>query len=283
MISIVTVCHNSGDLLPGYVDSFLAHNAALAGSGRVEFIFVENSGDPGTETIAGGLRDKGFAARSVMIENRGFGAGCNAGAELAQGRLLVFANPDIRFLKTVTGVDTSFTGTQWGTIRQERGDNFIYAFDLLPEYRNFATELLRPFRYLHKLPFLARFCYPVGSFMIVPREAFFEVGGFDERFFLYYEEAELSRRLTAKFGPPNYRDGVSILHKGFGTQSNTEFTLHEEARGMVTYCDVTGQPALAEARIRTLKRLSRVSGGAARRIAPLEQAIQEARGKYEIG
>ena len=276
MISFVTVCHNSGRLLPDYVASFLEHNAALANSGKVEFILVENSGDLSTEAVTAELRDQGFAAQVTMVENRGFGSGCNAGARLTQGRLLVFANPDIRFLTPIIDIDTVFAADQWGTIRQMREDKLVCAFDLLPEYRSLVTELLRPFRYLHKLPRLAKYCYPVGSFMIVPREAFLTVGGFNERFFLYYEEAELSRRLTARFGPPKYGDGVSILHEGFGTQSSIDFTLREEARGLVTYCHVTGQPELVEARLRTLKRLSQFSGVAVTRIRCLERAIQEA-------
>lgn len=277
MISIVTVCHNSGRLLPYYVNSFLEHNAALANVGQVEFVFVENSGDPDTEVVAARLRERGFAVQVAMVENRGFGSGCNAGARLAQGRLLVFANPDIRFLTPIMEIDTVFVGDRWGTIRQVRDDKLVCAFDLLPEYRSLATELLRPFRYLHKLPRLARYCYPVGSFMIVPREAFLTIGGFDERFFLYYEEAELSRRLIARFGPPKYRDGVSILHEGFGTQSSLDFTFREEARGLVTYSHVTEQPALVEARIRTLKRLSPFSETAAARIRCLERAMEETR------
>lgn len=274
MISIITVCHKSANLLPGYLASFLEHNAKNAGKGLVEFILVENSGDLETDIRASELRDQGFDVQVLMVENRGFGAGCNAGAQLARGDILAFVNPDIRFQTDISPISAEFSGARWGTIRQQDCNGSVYAFDLLPEYRSLATELLRVYRYLHGLNWLLRLCYPIGSFMIIPRVPFMEIDGFDERFFLYYEEAELSRRLQRKLGPPRFSSSVSILHEGFGTQSSTEFTFREEAKGMVTYATVTGQPALAKQRIGMLKKLAFLSKTAAQRVGHLQEAIR---------
>lgn len=282
MISIVTVTHNSTKLLDAYVESFLAYNWESAGKGVIEFIFVENSGDRGIDVFANTLRGRGFDVRVLMVPNRGFGAGCNAGACAATGRILVFANPDIHFLSDIAPIDSLFSNSQWGTVRQERGSASVYSFDLLPEYRRFATELLRPGRFIHKVALARRFSYPVGAFMVVPRDAFLRAGAFDERFFLYYEEAELSRRLHSRLGPPIYAGSVSIFHDGFGTQKDSDFTLREEAKGFVTYASVTAQPALAEQQLRRLKRLAFVSRGAARRMGYLREEMQRrgARGHF---
>lgn len=274
MISIITVCHKSSSLMAGYVSSFLRHNKALANSNLVEFILVENSGDFGTEAIATQLRDNGFKAHVTMEENRGFGSGCNTGARLARGRLLVFANPDIEFLTPIIDLEKIFTRNIWGTVRQV-SNNSVSAFDLLPEYKSLATEFLHPFRFLHLLPILSRYCYPVGAFLIIPRDAFFQVSGFDERFFLYHEESELSRRLTSKFGPPFYTDKVSIVHEVFGTQSNSDFTFQEEARGFVTYCKVTQQEDLLKSRMKTLRLFSFFSHTAKKRHIQLQKAMRE--------
>ena len=279
MISIITVCHNSSALMPDYLSSFLAHNKDNAGKDDIEFIFVENSGDSGTEAFAAELQGHDFRARTIYVENHGFGAGCNSGAKLARGELLVFANPDIRFVSNLTPIEVHFDKHSWGTIRQTDSNGLTHAFDLLPEHRSVFTELARPFKYLHWFPPLYRFCYPVGSFMIIPRAAFEKEGGFDERFFLYYEEAELSRRLHALLGPPKYCSDMSILHEAFGTQSNRDFTFREEARGMVTYARVTGQPHLAECRLRTLRCLAALSPISAKRIPFLLDAISAAEDK----
>lgn len=279
MISIITVCHNSAELMSAYVDSFLEHNGSSVAKDGIEFIFVENSGDARTETFAEALRGNGYVAHTIHVENRGFGAGCNSGAKLARGELLVFANPDIRFLSDLTQIGSHFDEKSWGTVRQTDGNGATHAFDLLPEYRTVFTELARLFKYLHRIPLLHSLCYPVGSFMIIPRWAFTEENGFDERFFLYYEEAELSRRLHTRLGPPKYCSDIVILHQTFGTQSNREFTFGEEARGMVTYANVIGQPHLAERRLKTLRRLAVLSPTSAKRIPFLRDAITAAEGK----
>ena len=276
MISIITVCHNSGTLLLDYISSFLEHNKDLGAKDEIEFILVENSRDPGTEAFAAELQRHGFEARTIHVENRGFGAGCNAGAKLARGELLVFANPDIRFISDVGIIRSHFDERSWGTVRQTDGRGSTHAFDLLPEYRSVFTELARPFKYLHRFPSLYGLCYPVGSFMIIPRGAFENECGFDESFFLYYEEAELSRRLHARLGPPKYLSDVLILHKSFGSQSSRDFTFREEARGMVTYSKAIGQPQLAKRRLRTLIRLSALSPTAAKRVHFLRDAIAAA-------
>lgn len=280
MISIITVCHKSAKLMPDYVASFLRHNEGVLPANKVEFIFVENSGDPETDVFAATLRANGYAARVIEVENRGFGAGSNAGAKVARGNLLVFANPDIRFLTALNELELHFHEKSWGTIRQVDCYGSTRAFDLLPEYRSLSTELVRPIRFLHQFSLLRNFCYPIGSFMVIPLEAFIMEGGFDERFFLYYEEAEFSRRLHARLGPPKYCGEISILHEAFGSQTSRDFTFQQEARGMVTYAYVTGQPHLVKRRLTTLRLLAFLSQASARRIPFLRQAMTAGADKF---
>ena len=277
MISIITVAHRSYDLLTAYVDSFLEHNARYAGQGRFEFILIENSGDARIAEHVARLEAAGFAARYEMTENHGFGTGCNAGAALAQGDLLVFANPDMRFTSNLGALEGAFGKNRWGTVAQTDESGRIHALDLLPEHRSLATELLRIYRYTHRMSWLYRFCYTVGSFMIVPRHVFRELDGFDERFFLYYEEAELSRRLQARLGAPLFLPGISILHEAFGTQGGggSDFTYEQEAISMVKYGQIISQPNLPRRRLRMLLRLSRLSGSAGVRAGFLERAIEQ--------
>lgn len=273
MISIITVCHNSRGLMDEYVRSFLSHNKNYVAGNKIEFIFVENSGDHYTEEFSKELQAHGFSAQTIHMENRGFGAGCNTGAKFASGELLVFANPDIRFLCDLTLIPSYFDQHRWGTIRQTNDSGATYSLDLLPEYRSFLTELFRAYKFLHLFPNLYRFCYPVGSLIIVPRVAFEIENGFDERFFLYYEEAELSRRLRSRLGPPTYCSQLSVRHEAFGTQNDRDFTFQEEARGMVTYSRITDQLHLAEKRLRMLRLLAPLSPTAAKRTPFLRDAI----------
>lgn len=273
MISVVTVCHNSSALLVDYVESFVKHHDRQQDRKDIEFVLVENSGDVRTEEFAQILRDAGFTARVKMTENRGFGAGCNEGVELAEGSLIALVNPDLSFLTPLSPLEQVFTGTAWGTVIQYNGDRGINGLDLRPEYRCTLTEMVRIYRWLYSCRPLYRFAYPVGSFFVVSREAFDAVGGFDERFFLYYEEAELSRRLVSRFGSPRLCRSVEVLHDGGGTQPSSDFMMREEARSMVLYSKIIGKPALAHKRLSNLKRLARLRPSLLHRVKYLESAL----------
>lgn len=51
-----------------------------------------------------------------------------------------------------------------------------------------------------------------GACMLVRRQAFDAIGGFDERFFLYWEDADLCRRLRASGWKTMYHPGAAVRH-----------------------------------------------------------------------
>jgi len=53
-----------------------------------------------------------------------------------------------------------------------------------------------------------------GSCVLVRRDAFNEIGGFDERYFLYWEDADLCRRLRKAGWSIRYRPDAQVLHVG---------------------------------------------------------------------
>jgi hypothetical protein len=262
-------------LLVDYIGSFLEHHGSPEDRESIEFVFVENSQDDRTEIHARKLRTCGFNSKVEYMENKGFGAGCNVGARAASGDILIFANPDIRFLSNLLEAEEDFRQHYWGTVRQLNDDNRVYAFDLLPDFRNFLTEVLRVHHFIHALRPLRRFAYPIGSFMFVDKDLFEKSGGFDERFFLYFEEAELSCRLLRLVGPATYLEKISIWHKGLGTQPSSTFALKEDASGFATYCEVTGQEWLITRRIQTMRLLSPMSKTASMRAQMIHAAWQE--------
>ncbi|WCL53377.1 glycosyltransferase family 2 protein [Gimibacter soli] len=278
MISIVTVCHNSASRLGGYVASFLECHASLAGKGDFEFIFIENSGDISTQEHAATLRQAGFAVTVKMTENHGFGAGCNEGVALANGETIAFINPDVLFQTSLVPLVQSFAGNRWGTALQISRERGVNTFDLRPEYRTLLTDLARPHRWMHRCAPLLRFAYPVGSLLVVCRSAFEAVGGFDERFFLYYEEVELSRRLNEKFGRPRFCRDVKILHEGGASNPSVDFMLREEARSLILYSEIIGKPDLPHRRLATMRVLARLRPSLAVRADYLAQALAERRG-----
>jgi N-acetylglucosaminyl-diphospho-decaprenol L-rhamnosyltransferase len=261
LISLVTVTHRSREKLRGYVDSFLQWHGRAEPGMQFEFIFVENSGDACIRQVVQPLADAGHVVTVRMTENLGFGNGCNDGAVLAKGELLVFVNPDLRFASSLAPLAVKVRDPNfWGTVAQLNGQHKMYAIDLLPEHKSWLFELLNGARWVNTWPALfAKKCYVVGSCLVMARSLYERAQGFNPNFFLYYEEAELARRLQAIAGTPSILHDIQVLHEGFGSHDVKERVFEHETDGFLTYCRVTNQPGLIGRRIRVLRVLSTVS------------------------
>jgi GT2 family glycosyltransferase len=234
-LSIITVSHNSFKSVKNYVNSFLETNQNT--QSWVDFIIVENSGDDSIEEVFAPLINSGFLVRFVYTQNNGFGAGCNSGALVATGNMLAFVNPDVSFLTPLNPVrDLSFC---WGTVHQKTKFGRSHSVDRFPELRSFLYELSNGYRREQKINNPKKL-FAIGSFLLVDKLIFQQVGGFNERFFLYYEEAELGRRLLEKCGPLVFLPSIEIIHYTFGSYSQIESAFPHEARGLLTYAEIVG-------------------------------------------
>ena len=272
-ISIITVCHKSKEKILRYVETFLEHHR-YAGSSNYEFIFVENSGEIDFAASVQPLLKNGFEVKIICTENEGFGVGCNRGAGLATGDILVFANPDIEFMTKLDALNLVERQEWWGTCRQLDGKSRVGGLDIFPECKKTWHEFVRFHRFVNVFPsWFGSKLYVVGSFLIVTVDIFRRTKGFDSRFFLYYEEAEFGRRLNKTIGPPVQLSNIVITHVGFGSHENKSSIYEHEANGFLTYCQVTMQPWLIARKIKTLGAVSRFSQGAKIRLEVLKSKI----------
>lgn len=182
-----------------------------------EVIVLDNaSGDDSLE-ILDGLGDITLVKNT---RNVGFGTANNQGARIAKGEYLFFLNPDAYLLNDAVAIFVDF---------MERTENQSFVCcgaDLVDEqgnkqmaYGNFPS-LLEVFSQLGFYRFYRRFFeehlsisvrnirndirqvdYVLGAAMFVRSDGFAAVGGFDEQFFLYFEETDLAFR----FGKAGYR------------------------------------------------------------------------------
>lgn len=240
---------------------------------QYQFVFVENSGETDFQSAVQPLKDSGFEVIVLNTANDGFGRGCNAGAQHATGDILIFANPDIRFLGNLVPLQAHARQPFWGTVRQITPSGRMYSIDLLPENKGLFFELFKLYHLINRFfRWFLQKSYVVGSFLIVSKDLFVKSGGFDSAFFLYYEEAELSRRLQVLNGPPVIETRVAVFHEGFGSHNSWDEIFRHEANGFLTYCEVTKQPGLLHARLRTLKLMGVVSKSSRKRFLALKTA-----------
>lgn len=165
-------------------------------------------------------------------QNRGFGAGCNLGATLASAEVLLFLNPDVvttaeavlklaayaRDNRDVGIVGPALTDDS-GKItlsvsEQPRRRNFWLVYSFLNQWLA-ATRWVKPHWYNHLPPkSLADVGVVSGAVMAMRREVFKSVGGFDEAFFLYWEEVDLARRCLDRGLRVVFQPSLVMRHEG---------------------------------------------------------------------
>lgn len=195
MISISIVSHGQGDL----VKRVLADLASLSDAATFEVLLTANI----RETLPFALQEFPYSIK--LIENlapKGFGANHNAAFRLARGEWFCVMNPDIRMPENPFPLLTADI---------ERHDTAVIAPAVLSaegmiedSVRRFPTPsaLVRKIfgagdgRYQFALgdeSFTAD--WVGGMFMLFRSDDYRGVGGFDEGFFLYYEDVDICTRL----------------------------------------------------------------------------------------
>ena len=207
-LSLVLVTHRSAAVVGGAVDTFRAEAARLGASSEV--VVVDHSEDREELDRLGAVRPDTLLAEA----NRGYAAGVNAGVARASGEALLVGNPDVRFLAGSVAALVGALDAGWDIV----GPQFVLAGLLFPtadlqtpgeELRrwlagratplwraNLRVELRRWSRAWSAsaplpLPSLS------GALLAFRRGVTGRIGPWDERYFLYFEEAAWLRGAAA--------------------------------------------------------------------------------------
>jgi GT2 family glycosyltransferase/glycosyltransferase involved in cell wall biosynthesis len=168
-------------------------------SDRLEIVVVENaSGDDSAAVIAAA------APQVVLVRsatNLGFAGGCNLGVSRSTGEFVAFLNndarPDRRWVaEAVAKFDSSpRVGAVASKVLDWEGTrvDFIGAgltwFGM--GYKPLTGEIFQS-----SMPESESVLFGTGSAMFVRRSVFDELGGFDESFFMFFEDVDLGWRLN---------------------------------------------------------------------------------------
>jgi hypothetical protein len=171
--------------------------------------------------------------RVIFIQNKknsGMGAGNNLGIKRARGRYIVVLNPDtLAFKGTFDKLyDYMEANPKVGVVgpKQFNPDKTIQ--DSCYRWHSFLTPFFRR-TFLGRLGLadweINRFLmkdykkdkprevdWLLGSCLFIRASALKEIGLFDERFFLYFEDTDLCRRFWQKNWPVVYNPMVEIIH-----------------------------------------------------------------------
>jgi len=182
----------------------------------LEVIVVDNgSGDASVAQI----REAAPTARVIGLdENVGFAGGCNHGVEAATGDYVAFINndarPDPEWLSAALPVLARHgsVGCVASKILDWDGKKIEFAGGAVAFYgHGFNLHAGEPELGLHDqesdTPFAS------GAAMIMSRELFLEVGGFDDRYFMFFEDVDLGLRLWLLGYRVRYVPSSVVYHK----------------------------------------------------------------------
>lgn len=182
-VTAVIVSHDSAEVLPACLD-------ALAREG-VEVIVVDNASTDDSR----GLAEARGARVIANLRNEGYGRGNNIGIAAAATPFVLIVNPDLVVqagaVRAMLEAAERYpdAGMLAPRIVESSGRVFLQPRSLLsPPHLNRADAMAIP-EGDACLPFLS------GACLLLRRDLFLAVGGFDPAIFLFYEDDDLCRRI----------------------------------------------------------------------------------------
>ena len=171
-------------------------------------------------------------------KNLGFAAACNQGARGAAADYLLFLNPDTRLFSDSLTAPLSFMASPEN---QRIGICGIQLLDEAGAVNRSCARYPKPgmfyaamFGLDRLMPRLGHFMREwdhaaarevdqvMGAFFLVRYPLFERLGGFDERFFVYFEEVDFSLRARRAGWASYYLASARAFHKGGGTSENVK-------------------------------------------------------------
>lgn len=228
-LTVVIVSYRCRDLLADCLESLDAERAQVS----MEVLLYDNDSGDGTVEL---VRDRfDWVTLTALEENIGFGRANNLGFGAARGRAILALNPDTivppgalracldrlwedptigllspRLIDLDGRLDRRCKRgfpTIWSSICYFTGlDRYLrdrwstrYTLGRLGEHEEGEVESVS------------------GAFMLMPRRVYERVGGFDERFFMYAEDMDLSLRIAEAGFRVLYWPRVDVVHVGAGS------------------------------------------------------------------
>ena len=235
LVSIVIVVWNSAKYLPRCLESLQAQSFR-----DFELIVVDNGS---SDHCTVGLEDNylGLNLRVVrQASNLGFAAGNNLGAGLAGGKWLVLLNadafPEADWLSALIDASSQHENFSSFSSRQVRADDSRTLDGAGDAYHISGLAWRIGFGYpADRFGLESKEIFsPCAAAAMYLREAFWDVGGFDEDFFSYFEDVDLGFRLRLKGYRCLYVPGASVLHVGASAVgSRSDFSIYHSQRNMI--------------------------------------------------
>jgi GT2 family glycosyltransferase len=242
-VSIIIVNYNGFPFTRQCLESlFRFHNPDT-----IEVIVVDNNSSDGSQTELPKLFPSiNFIA---FTENRGFGAANNAGAKSANGEFLFFLNNDTLFFEETIGKlkELLFFKKNYGIVGPKllyEDNTFQISFGNYPTISKEigAKKIAKNYSLESKEEVISdqpiEKDWVTGAALMIKRDLFEMVRGFDERYFMYFEDIDLCRRINKNDYKSIYVPSISLIHyggKSYGKKD--DYIISEYRRSQLRYYD----------------------------------------------
>lgn len=232
-LSIIIVNYNVTDYLRACLLSIERYIQNIA----YEVVVVDNcSTDTSWQDLKAEFPKVKFIALS---KNLGFSGGNNRAISHAQGEYILLLNPDTEFQSFGFEKLISFAESKsdFGSLGVRMYD---YTGSFLPESKRSVPDMINSFKKLF-LPYrnkkvkdyyrndleetaIAEVEIMTGAFLLMKKQVYLQIGGLDERYFMYGEDIDLCYTLLQNGFVNYYYGAFSILHhKGKSTVKDVKY------------------------------------------------------------
>jgi len=223
-VRVVCVVYHPGDELARFAETL-----ATASRGPVELVVVDNGTD---HTVARSVVTGAGGRLLVPGSNLGYGAAANRGAAGADAPWIVVANSDIEWTpgaldRLVAAGEEQPSAGALGPMLMNTDGTMYPSARALPSLRQGAGHAMfarlwpdNPWtRAYHARQestggYLREAGWLSGACLLLRREAFEQVGGFDESYFMFFEDVDLGERLGHAGWENLYVPDVRVTHVG---------------------------------------------------------------------
>jgi GT2 family glycosyltransferase len=242
-LSIVILSYNTKDLTLACLKSIVSQYDSELEKKELEIIVVDNASSDGSQSAISNFKFQISNLKLIQSkENLGFGRGCNFGAKAAKGESLLFLNSDteildkgffkmLGFLEKHAGV--AILGGKLENVdgsTQPSAGKFYNLFNLIIMLLGLErVGLLRssPSK-IKKVDWVS------GACMMVKRDVFEKLGGFDEKLFMYMEDMEICFRAQKNGFATYFYPDIKLKHKSLGS-SNRTFAIINIYKGILHF------------------------------------------------
>lgn len=239
-LSIVIISYNTKDLLRNCLNSVIPQAKEF----KSEIIVVDNGSSDGSAAMVS--TEFPFVILIQSKINLGFGAANNVAFRMTHGRYLVLINSDavlhpFALKRAFERIETNPKIGLGGAKLVSQNGSWQPSARMFPSLLNDFLYLTGTARKYPSSKFFGRADrtwtsadipgetdWVPGAFSIVSHEALQNIGFFDERFFLYYEEVDLCKRLKLAGYSILYWPDVVVTH--FGGESAKTLRQHQFSR-----------------------------------------------------